>query len=304
MNEEKKKTVDRKKYWLKLDKDYLKSPQMKVIQSMPNGKDYIIFYLKLMLESVETVGHLRFTSLVPYNPEMLASITDTNVDIARSAVDIFCELGMMKIFDDGTIFMPDVPKMTGNECDSAERVRKFRDKQKQELLQCNDNVTKCNDNKDKEKEEEKEKEIKEEVEEEIEDANLVIGRNADLFDDKDDEKSADLFSFVQEAFGKTFNSIEYEFISSWEDNELTRYAIREAVLNQARNLKYVDKILMTWKDKGYQTIDDVIAAEKKRKKYGENKSTDEEILKRFSNAKSIEASFEEQQEMEQILEGF
>lgn len=117
---------EKKRYWLKLDKNFLKSPQMKVIKSMPNGKDYIIFYLSLMLESIETVGHLRFTSLVPYNDDMLAAITDTNIDIVRSAVKIFCELGLMKIFDDGTIFLPEVPAITGKESESAERVRNYR----------------------------------------------------------------------------------------------------------------------------------------------------------------------------------
>jgi len=153
-------TKEKKRYWLKLDKDFLKSSQMKIIRNMPNGKDYIIFYLSLMLESVETVGHLRFTSLVPYNAEMLSAITDTNVDIVRSAIKIFCELGLMQIFDDGTIFIPEVPKITGKESESAERVRKFRAKQKQELLQCNDNVTKSNDNKEKDKEQNINKEIK------------------------------------------------------------------------------------------------------------------------------------------------
>lgn len=150
--------VERKKYWLKLDKDFLKSPQMKVIRNMPNGKDYIIFYLSLMLESVETVGHLRFTSLVPYNADMLASVTDTNVDIVKNAIKIFCELGMMQIFDDGTIFMTEVPKITGKECESAERVRKYRLKQQEEnkkMLQCNDDVTKCNDYIEEEKEKDK-----------------------------------------------------------------------------------------------------------------------------------------------------
>lgn len=148
---------DRKKYWLKLDKDFLKSPQIKVIKNMPNGKDYIIFYLSLMLESVETVGHLRFTSLVPYNDEMLSAITDTNIDIVRSATKIFCELGMMQIFDDGTIFMTEVPKITGKECESAERVRRYRLKQQEEkdkMLQCNADVTKCNAYIDKEKDKE------------------------------------------------------------------------------------------------------------------------------------------------------
>ena len=153
---------EKKKYWLKLDKNFLKNPQIKVLRNMPNGKDYIIFYLSLMLESVETVGHLRFTSLVPYNDEMLAAITETNVDIVRSAVKIFCQLGLMQIFDDGTIFVPAVPKMTGKESESAERVRKYRDrlKKKEEvkLLQCNDGVTKSNDNKEKEEEKDKNKE--------------------------------------------------------------------------------------------------------------------------------------------------
>lgn len=164
MEEEKQ---ERKKYWLKLDKDFLKSPQMKVLKNMPNGKDYIIFYLSLMLESVETVGHLRFTSLVPYNDDMLSAITDTNIDIVRQAVKIFCELGLMQIFDDGTIFMPNVPKMTGKECESAERVRKYRTKLKEQenikMLQCNNDVTKCNDNKDKDKEKNKEKDKKEKI---------------------------------------------------------------------------------------------------------------------------------------------
>ena len=116
---------------------------------MPNGNDYILFYLALMLESIETVGHLRFTELVPYNENMLSALTDTNVDIVRSAMKLFSELGMLTILQDGTIFLPEVPKLTGNESESAERVRLFREKKRQEALQCNVDVTKCNDNKEK-----------------------------------------------------------------------------------------------------------------------------------------------------------
>ena len=154
--------AEKKRYWLKLDKNFLKSSQMKVVKAMPNGKDYIIFYLSLMLESVETVGHLRFTALVPYNADMLAAITETNVDIVKSAIKIFCELGLMRIFDDGTIFLPQVPEITGKESESAERVRKYRERLKESedllALQCNSGVTKSNDNKEKDKEKDKEKE--------------------------------------------------------------------------------------------------------------------------------------------------
>lgn len=141
--------AEKKRYWLKLEKNFLKSPQMKVIKAMPNGKDYILFYLSLLLESIETIGHLRFTELVPYSEDMLAAVTDTNIDIVRTAVKVFCQLGLMEMFDDGTIFMTQVASMTGKESESAERVRLFRDKQKQLPLHCNTDVTKCNDNKEK-----------------------------------------------------------------------------------------------------------------------------------------------------------
>lgn len=101
---------EKTRYWLKIDKDFLKSPHIKVIKAMPNGKDYVLFYLSLMLESV---GHLKFTELILYNDEMLASLTDTNIDVVRSAVKIFQSLGLMELLDDGMIFMTQVAEMTG-----------------------------------------------------------------------------------------------------------------------------------------------------------------------------------------------
>ena len=145
--------AERKKYWIKLEKDFLNSSQIKVIKNLPNGKDYIIFYLALMLESTSTEGHLRFSELVPYNEDMLASITDTNIDIVRSAMKVFLELGMIQVLENGTLFLPEVPRRIGKECESAERVRLFRENQK--ALQCNSDVTKCNDIKKEDKEEDK-----------------------------------------------------------------------------------------------------------------------------------------------------
>jgi predicted phage replisome organizer len=159
--------AEKKRYWLKLDKDFLESPHMKVIKGMPNGKDYVLFYLSLMLKSIETVGHLRFSDLVPYNEEMLSSITDTNVDIVRSAVKIFCNLGLIQKLDDGTIFLTQVASMTGKETESAERVRLFRERQKQLPLQCNTGVTESNDNKEKQRTENREDKQEQKQEENI-----------------------------------------------------------------------------------------------------------------------------------------
>lgn len=249
-------TEEKKRYWLKLDKDFLKSSQIKVIKNMPNGKDYVIFYLALMLESVETIGHLRFSNLVPYNEEMLASVTDTNVDIVRTAVKIFESLGLMEILDDGTIYMTQVAEMTGKESESAERVRRYRLKQKQKqqlALQCNGNVTNSNDNKEEDKQS---TENKEDVKEDL----LQTTTN-------------NIFNYIEQNFGRTIAPIEYETINSWlslsfEKNDIEKiicYAVKIAVLSNKKTFGYINGILNNWIGCNYLSYQQIIDNEIKKK---------------------------------------
>ena len=147
-----------KYYWLKLKRDFFKRHDIRIIEGLQNGKDYILFYLKLLCESVDHNGNLRFSEQIPYNEDMLATITNTNVDIVRSAVKIFVELGMMEIMDDGTFYMTEVNKMLGAETSWAEKKREYRQKQK-ELGHNEDNVLTLSDkSKSIEIEKEKDKE--------------------------------------------------------------------------------------------------------------------------------------------------
>jgi predicted phage replisome organizer len=123
-------STQKKYYWLKLKRDFFKRHDIKIIEGMDNGKDYVLFYMKLLLEGIDHEGHLRFSETVPYNDKMLATITDTNIDIVRSAVKIFSELGMMEQFDDGTLFMKQVQEMLGDETEWAKKKREYREKQK------------------------------------------------------------------------------------------------------------------------------------------------------------------------------
>ena len=139
--------MNNKYYWLKLKKDFFKRHDIRIVEEMPNGKDYILFYMKLLLESIDHEGELRFSDTIPYNESMLATITNTNVDIVRSAMQVFTELKMIDILDDGTVFMTEVQKMIGSasNSDTANRQRRFRENKKQELCANNsDSVTKCN----------------------------------------------------------------------------------------------------------------------------------------------------------------
>ena len=142
---------DKKYFWLKLKRDFFKRHDIRIIEDMPNGKEYILFYLKLLCESVDHEGSLRFSETIPYNDNMLSTITNTNVDIVRNAIKIFSELKMMELLDDGTIFMQECQKMIGSAAnnDNANRVRRHREKKKMEkaLQEHYNGITKCNESK-------------------------------------------------------------------------------------------------------------------------------------------------------------
>jgi predicted phage replisome organizer len=146
---------NKKYYWLKLKRDFFKRHDIRIIEEMPNGKDYILFYLKLLLESVDHEGELRFSDTIPYNEQMLSVVTNTNIDIVRAAMKLFVELNMMSVYDDQTIYMNEVDKLIGGETKWAEKKRLQRAKE--------DNVpqlsSKCPTEIELEKELKKDKEI-------------------------------------------------------------------------------------------------------------------------------------------------
>lgn len=148
---------NRKFYWLKLKHDFFKRHDIRILEEMENGKDYILFYLKLLLESISHEGQLRFSETIPYNEKMLSVITNTNIDIVRSAMKVLIELKMIEILEDSTIYMSEVQKLTGCETATARRLREYR--QKQKVLQSCSNEQKCNTEIDIEKEIEKEIDI-------------------------------------------------------------------------------------------------------------------------------------------------
>lgn len=143
--------AEKKYYWLKLKRDFFKRHDIRIIEAMPNGKDYILFYLKLLLESIDHEGKLRFSDTIPYNEQMLSVITNTNIDVVKSAMEMFRELQMIDVYDDQTIYMAEVDKLIGSETKWAEKKRIQRAKR--------DNVPLLSPNCPTELEKEKEKDI-------------------------------------------------------------------------------------------------------------------------------------------------
>ena len=117
-----------KYYWFKLKDDFFKRHDIKIIKSMPNGKDYVIFYLQLLCESLSHNGKLRFNEEIPYSEEMLSVITDTNIDVVRSAMKLFEQLKLVEIMDDQTIYMTKLQSMIGSTTLGAEKKMLQREK--------------------------------------------------------------------------------------------------------------------------------------------------------------------------------
>lgn len=136
---------DKKYFWLKLNKDFFKQHEIRIIEETENGKDYILFYLKLLVESISHEGNLRFNDTIPYNDKMLATITNTNIDIVRSAIKVFTELKLMEVLDDGTIYMTETIKMIGTASgtESAIKKREYRLNKRLENTLLDKPRTKC-----------------------------------------------------------------------------------------------------------------------------------------------------------------
>lgn len=136
---------ERRYFWLKLPTGFFKRHDIKILEAMDNGKDYLLFYMKLMLESLDHEGKLRFSEAIPYDYKMLSIVTDTNVDIVKTAMEVLEKLQLITIMDDETIYIQAVEKMIGSETAAAERQRRSRENRRAlEAPKC-DNVTACHE---------------------------------------------------------------------------------------------------------------------------------------------------------------
>ena len=158
---------EKKFYWLKLKRDFFKRHDIRIIEGMPDGRMISLFYIKLMLESVDHDGELRFSETIPYTPEMLSMITFTDLDTVRRGLEVLESFGLVIQTEDGTLKLPKVTNMidSASDTDGARRARRYREKLKAEcdemsqgaLQNVTDAVTKRNEIKSKSKRQSKSK---------------------------------------------------------------------------------------------------------------------------------------------------
>ncbi len=89
---------------------------------------------------------------------------------------------------------------------------------------------------------------------------LIESVTQDITTNLKKKSTLDLFGLIESEFGRTLSSMEYEIINRWVkefDPEMIKEALREAIYNNARSLKYIETILYNWKEEGYKSVDDI-----------------------------------------------
>lgn len=88
-----------------------------------------------------------------------------------------------------------------------------------------------------------------------------------------------IYEKIEEHFG-IINSIDYELIKSWDaDLDVILLAISEAVRNKARKVKYIDKVLYSWKKLGLNSKQEILKyLEKSKNKDDSDSSYDYKVF--------------------------
>ena len=131
-----------KYYWLKLERGFFKRHDIAIIEKYggyPDGQLMVNLYMRLLAESIDHNGNLRFSDEKPYNNMMLSAITGLDIKIVEKGMECFKEFELAKILEDGTIFMVKVEKMLGVGS-STERVRNWRANKKEQHDETPSNV--------------------------------------------------------------------------------------------------------------------------------------------------------------------
>jgi len=158
---------NKKYYYLKLKDDFFDTDEMIVLESMLDGWKYSNILLKLYLRSLKNEGKLMFNNAIPFNSQMLASVTRHSVGDVEKAVKIFRDLGLIEVLDNGAIYITEIQNFIGKSSTEADRKREYRNKienEKMQLLSGGQMSDKCPDKTPPELEIEIELEIEKDIE--------------------------------------------------------------------------------------------------------------------------------------------
>lgn len=235
-------------YWLQLKEDFFDDDAIEWLEEQKNGKEYSLFYLKLCLKSLKTNGVLIRKvgdMLVPYDAKKLAEITKTNIDTVVIAMKLLEQIGLIKILENGEIYIEQLENMIGSQSIGA-----FKKQQQRRIGRTNVPSMSANCPIEKEKEIELEKDI------------------------SNSNNKIKIAEFLENEFCRTISPVEYEKIKEWQEwysNDIILYAIKISILNNKKTFSYINGILKNWKSCNYKTLEEIKEKDIKKIEYDDEK---------------------------------
>lgn len=125
----------KKYYYLRLRDNFFQSSNVRYLETMKNGYEYIVLLLKLQLLSINNNGRLAIGDR-PYTQSQLAKMTSHTLKFVQGAIPIFKELGLLEVQGNGVVYVPDIPNLVGKSSGEADRQREYQRKKKEDETSC------------------------------------------------------------------------------------------------------------------------------------------------------------------------
>lgn len=119
-------------FWLKIQEDFYRQKEMKILRQMERGAIYIIIYQKMLIYSLKNGNRLFYDNLKDTFEEELALIIDEDVEDVKATVEFLKRANFMEYISEDEYALTQVEELTGSENESTRRVRKHREKKKLE----------------------------------------------------------------------------------------------------------------------------------------------------------------------------
>ena len=269
--------------WIKLSTGIFDDEKIKLIELMPEGDSLLVIWLKLLCFAGKTDndGVFRLNKEIPYNAEMLAGIFNRKLSTVRTALDVFQKFGMVTIIDDAYAlsnwpkYQSDSDALAKSQEKNRLRQKKWYDKHKKPLLESSSRKPNVRSNDSNVSltatEVEEDKELEEELDIEGTTKNNCLSAAAAFNNNFSKTEAITRDHSKQSPVGvKTvdfYNKNVFPLSSSYERERLLDLAdeygdewciaaCKEAIDHQARSIAYIDKVLRTWRAKGYRKISD------------------------------------------------
>lgn len=123
-------------YWIKLtDTLMFNDLKIKKLRKIAGGDTYTIIYLKLLLLSKNNKGKIEYEGVEDSLDKELAIKLDEEPENISVTLNYLRSVGLLEeIPTTQDIYLPQAETLIGSESQAAERMRKYRERQKQKLL--------------------------------------------------------------------------------------------------------------------------------------------------------------------------